>query len=133
MDLKTAGSDGASEMTNLTRECIERFLEKNLGPGLAAFKGKMEMASKGWLSIENAAMYADVSPDHIRRAVRGAMLPASNVGTPDRPLYRISRQDLDAWLEKRKAGALPPPRKKKKAPSVTSLPPSRHLRASTSL
>ncbi len=79
-----------------------------------------------YYSIKGAARVLEVSPDHIRRAVVGGTLPCSNVGTMGRPTYRISRTDLLAWVEKRKAGAIPPPRRKVAA--VT--PPSRHRRVS---
>ncbi len=82
-------------------------------------------APQEWFSISDAAALVGLSTKHLRRALTGGTLPASNVGTPDRPLYRISRAELSAWMEKRKAGALPPPRKKK---DKAGPPVSRHAR-----
>jgi excisionase family DNA binding protein len=76
-------------------------------------------------SIKQAARVVSVSADHIRRAVVGGALAASNVGTMARPTYRIARADLLAWVEMRKAGAIPPAGRKK---SIT--PVSRHHRRS---
>jgi excisionase family DNA binding protein len=64
---------------------------------------------QGYFSIKQAAAYTALSGDHVRRAVKGGTLPVSNVGTPDRPLYRISRSDLDAFMRERQAGPKPPP------------------------
>ena len=74
-------------------------------------------------SIKQAAKVVGVSADHIRRAVVGGVLAASNVGTMARPTYRIARSALLAWVEMGKAGAMAPARRKK---NVT--PPSRHHR-----
>lgn len=83
---------------------------------LGAVEGQVEAMRKRlengpgqeWLSIKEAAVVVGLSEDHVRRAVTGSALPCSNVGTNDRPLYRISRKDLEAFMERRKAGALPP-------------------------
>src|SRR5262245_56585213 len=68
-----------------------------------------------WFTIIEVAALTGLSDPHIRRAVTGGTLPASNVGTPDRPIYRISEKDIVEWMEKRKAGALPTPRWKKRS------------------
>jgi excisionase family DNA binding protein len=57
-----------------------------------------------YLSIKGAAEAIDVSATHIRRAVVSRDLPASNVGSEARPTYRISREDLDAWMRRRREG-----------------------------
>jgi excisionase family DNA binding protein len=72
-------------------------------------------------SIKRAAKVVDVSGDHIRRAVVGGVLAASNVGTMARPTYRIARTDLLAWVDKGKAGAIAPADRKKAV-----IPLSRH-------
>jgi hypothetical protein len=77
-------------------------------------------------------VWTDLSQKHIRRAVVGGTLPAANQGTPDRPIYRISRKDIEEWMERRKAGPQPPPRRKKGAASVAALPVSRHRAPKTS-
>ena len=61
-------------------------------PGLAYFK------------IREVAETTRLSESHIRRAVRRGDLPASNVGTPDHPIWRISRKDLVEWMDRKKGG-----------------------------
>jgi excisionase family DNA binding protein len=65
---------------------------------------------KAHLSIRSASMLLSLSESHVRRAILKGELPASNVGSRARPLWRISRSDLDAWLESKKGGisAVPP-------------------------
>lgn len=79
-----------------------------------------------WLSIKQVAEVTSLSADHIRRHVVGGTLPCTNVGTPDRPLYRISLKDLETFMNQRRAGALAPPKKKGKTP----LPYSPFIRTS---
>src|SRR4051812_5719983 len=57
-----------------------------------------------WLSISQVAAATGLSASHVRRAVRSGQLPASNAGTPDRPVWRIARADLAAWMETKKGG-----------------------------
>jgi hypothetical protein len=60
----------------------------------------------------------------------GGTLPASNVGTPDRPLYRVSRDNIRTWMKEREAGPKPPLRKgrfKKSTPTPKPAPPSPHF------
>ena len=61
-------------------------------PGLAYFK------------IREVAETTRLSESHIRRAIRRGDLPASNVGTPDHPIWRISRKDLVEWMDRKKGG-----------------------------
>lgn len=82
---------------------FEQTLTKKLGKGLAGLEAK-------YLSIKRAARRVGVSDDLIRRAVQAGRLPASNLGSGGRPLYRISTSDLDEWMEKNKGGKLLPPR-----------------------
>ena len=88
----------------------------------------LDQPKQEWFSIKQAAVLTGLSADHVRRAVTGGTLQCSNVGTNDRPTYPcISRKDIEDWMDKRKAGALPPTRRKKKSQEV-SLPVSPHLR-----
>ena len=83
-----------------------------------------------WLSIDQAARLSSLSKDHIRRAIVGGTLVSSNVGTPDRPLYRVSRENVAKWMREREAGPKPPLRKgrvKKSKPEAKPLPPSPHF------
>ena len=55
----------------------------------------------GWFSIPQAAYYAGFSASSIRKAMRGGKLPARKVALEEgstAPAVRISRADLDAWL-----------------------------------
>ena len=83
-----------------------------------------------WLSIEQAAALTSLSKDHVRRAIVGGTLVSSNVGTPDRPLYRVSRENIGKWMKEREAGPKPPLRKgrlKKSKLEAKPLPPSPHF------
>src|SRR5262245_19022937 len=73
---------------------------------------KRPRVEQEYLSIKEAKAYTGLSDDHIRRAVTGGTLPASNVGTPDRALYRLKKANIDAWMREREAGPKPAPRKK---------------------
>jgi excisionase family DNA binding protein len=61
------------------------------------------------LTIKQAARFTTLSPTKIRREIKASRLPASNAGSDARPLYRIQKSDLLAWLEKKKCGMLLPP------------------------
>lgn len=57
------------------------------------------------LSTANATLLTGVSQSHVRRAVKRGELPASNVGTAHRPLWRITLHDLAVWYGRKKGGA----------------------------
>lgn len=120
--------DGASEtpapgaVPPWVTDLVERFgdLERKVSTRLS------DQPRQEWFSVKQAAALTGLSQDHIRRAVVGGTLPVSNVGTPDRPLYRISRRDIDEWMERRKAGAYPPPGRKKARAAAPTKHVSRH-------
>jgi excisionase family DNA binding protein len=58
----------------------------------------------GYFRIREVAETTRLSESHIRRAMRRGDLPASNVGTPDHPIWRISRRDLVEWMDRNKGG-----------------------------
>lgn len=97
---------------------------------LARLEKQVDMPRQEWYSINQAAAYCGLSPKHVRRAVVGGMLPVSNVGTPNRALYRVSRIDLEGWLQERKAGPKPPRGRKKKGAEAPYV--SRHCRGPAS-
>jgi excisionase family DNA binding protein len=55
-------------------------------------------------SISQAARSISVSESFMRRVILKRELPASNVGSAARPLWRITQSDLIAWLESKKGG-----------------------------
>ena len=75
-----------------------------------------------YLTIRSVAETTQLSESHIRRAIRSGDLPASNVGTPDHPIWRISRKDLVEWMDRKKGGTSKVPPKS----SLTALV-KRHL------
>lgn len=90
-------------------------LEK-IEQALARIEGGMErllQAQTGpvpeWLAIKGAALITGLSAPHIRRAVRSGNLPAANVGTRSRPIWRIFKNDLENWMRERKGGSTFPP------------------------
>jgi excisionase family DNA binding protein len=114
-------------MDALLQKLVEQQAEILLN--MRELRNERELPQQEWFSIFEAAALTGLSDDHIRRAVVGGTLPASNVGTPDRPIYRISKIDIGEWMEKRKAGALPTPRRKKRSTQepTGALPFSPHL------
>ena len=60
--------------------------------------------SSSCMSITSFLIVPQLSESHIRRAIRRGDLPASNVGTPDHPIWRISRKDLVEWMDRKKGG-----------------------------
>ena len=82
-------------------------------PRLRRLEERADHPRQEWFSIKEAAKLTGLSEDHIRRAVVGGVLPCSNVGTPSRALYRISRDSVARWMKEREVGPKPPPRRKK--------------------
>lgn len=78
---------------------------------LAAMLAKLLPSATSCLSIQQAAEAASLSPTKIRREIKSGRLPASNAGSSLRPLYRIQRSDLLAWLEENKKGGIDVPPK----------------------
>ncbi len=56
------------------------------------------------LSIKQASKAMNLSETHLRRAIARGELPASNVGSEGRRLWRIAPTDLSLWLERKKGG-----------------------------
>lgn len=50
-----------------------------------------------FLDVVEAAALVRFSPAKIRQEIKEGRLIAENFGTPTRPLYRIYREQLDAW------------------------------------
>ena len=53
-------------------------------------------------SIDEVAAALRVSRKLVRAVIRDGLLPASNLGRPGRPTYRVTLADALAWLEKAK-------------------------------
>jgi excisionase family DNA binding protein len=101
---------------------IKAIIEETIAPMKAAIeelREKQKSQRQEFLSIKDVAEVTGLSEVHVRRAVTGGTLACANVGTHGRPLYRISRRDLNEWFDKRKSGACPPPRCCKKGPPVS--------------
>lgn len=79
-----------------------------------------------WYSIKETAIITGLSPDLVRDAVLGGNLPTSNMGSPDRALYRISRAAIYAWMKDRETG--PKPARRRRLQEKLPLPASRHFR-----
>ncbi len=69
-----------------------------------AIRPGIEAAGSEYLTVKQTARFAALSESSIRRAIQGRSLPASNRGTGKRPLWRIARSDLIAWMESAKGG-----------------------------
>lgn len=103
---------------DLVRELIDRIegltarLDRAASPDRSQVPGReTEVAGTEYVSVKQAARFASLSESSIRRAIVGGSLPAANKGTEKRPLWRIARTDLIAWMELAKGGSLKlPPR-----------------------
>lgn len=87
---------------------------------LNELQDRPSLPAKEFYSINEAAALTSLSAKHVRRAVVGGALIASDLGTKDHPLYRISRRNLLKWMEDREDGAKPPKKEK------VAIPASRH-------
>jgi len=63
-----------------------------------------------YLAVKDASLVAALSESYLRRKIYARELPAANIGSEARPVWRIQRKDLVAWLEARKGGtpSIPP-------------------------
>jgi excisionase family DNA binding protein len=81
-------------------------------PSEAKLDSKIGMPGQGpaYVAVKGAMRITGLSDSHIRRAIHAGQLPASNMGTGRRPLWRIALKDLDEWMERKKGGttAVPP-------------------------
>lgn len=111
--------ENSTELVGLLNVVIEQNQQL-----LERLRTRAEMPAQEWFSIGETAALIGTEYDHVYRAVKGSVLPASNVGGFDRATYRISRKDIEQWMERTKTNAMPPPRKKEDRPI---LPVSRHL------
>ncbi len=59
--------------------------------------------STQWLSVEDVAKELGLSEDTIRNYIRTRQLPAAKFGNT----YRISRQDLDKFIQDRRTDKKP--------------------------
>ena len=59
---------------------------------------------RDWLTTEEAAEYLQVHLDTMRRWARTGVIPAAKLG--NRGGFRFRREDLDAFLERRRSPGL---------------------------
>lgn len=55
-----------------------------------------------YFSVKDTAKYVGLSEDKVRDWIAYGLLPCSNVGSPDRPVYRIDRIDVEELMKKLK-------------------------------
>ena len=68
----------------------------------------LDESDLGWCSVKRAAILAEASQKHIRRAMQCGKLEYSDISLSDgRPTYRISRLDLVKWIKERKVKRSP--------------------------
>lgn len=131
---RTASRSHAMEDTATMEERIVSCFEQHLSGILRRFETLLTPPERGCFSVSEAAEFVRCSEDHIRRHIKGGTLPVANIGMEDGPDYRILRADLLDWLQKRKTGAIPPPRRKPKktTPAVSPYQSRHHKRRSPS-
>lgn len=59
-------------------------------------------AGMSLLTVPEVAAALRVSVEHVRRSIRRGDLPAMNLATSGRPMYRISQSVLDRYLNARR-------------------------------
>jgi excisionase family DNA binding protein len=84
-----------------TLESIARLLKDVVVPLLNGMKKAEEESRQEYLSVEQVAAMCGLESKFIRRAMKRGELPHSNVGSEKRATYRISRQDIVAWMQER--------------------------------
>lgn len=55
----------------------------------------------GLLTVEQVAERLNVGPFAVRRRIRAGELPAVNIGTKERPRWRVDEATLNQWLKDR--------------------------------
>lgn len=60
------------------------------------------------LTVNDVAQRLTVTADHVRALITGGRIRAMNVSAGTRPLYRIDPEDLEAYIDSRKAEAAAP-------------------------
>ena len=53
------------------------------------------------LSVKQVAEELETRPEWVRRMIRSGEIKASNIGKGTRPVYRIRKTTLDAFIEER--------------------------------
>lgn len=54
------------------------------------------------LTVTDIAKELRVHPETVRKWIRSGELPATNIGPEHRPVYRVTRQDFEAFLQRRR-------------------------------
>lgn len=64
---------------------------------LLILKGKIviNMYNDGWIGIEEAAKYMDVTKDTVRNWIKRTDIPAHKIGK----LWKFKRSELDNWIK----------------------------------
>jgi hypothetical protein len=112
-----SSSRGSSSSSSRTSNPDAAGVHGAAPPGLAYFK------------IREVAETTRLSESHIRRAIQRGDLPASNVETPDHPIWRISRKDLIEGMDRKKGGTKIPPYEQYRPGTSGSVRPDRCVAA----
>jgi excisionase family DNA binding protein len=103
---------GAGVCGPLDAAVVVRFLQvilAQLNRLLGRLEGDLALRNQEYLSIKQAAAILGVDERHTRRAVAAGKLPCSNISNGDKkPLYRIARSDLEAWVRNHPVSFSPP-------------------------
>jgi len=82
-------------------------------PASVEAKNEKPGVPQEWFGIKDVASMLGVSGPFVRRHVLGGTMESIDIGSPDRPLYRVHRSTIDAWSAERRGGAKPGPAKRK--------------------
>lgn len=59
---------------------------------------------QNYFSVKDTAKFVGLSTDKVRDWIAYGVLPCSNVGTPDRPVYRIAKEAIVELMKKLENG-----------------------------
>jgi excisionase family DNA binding protein len=65
----------------------------------ALLQGLVADAKAEWLPVKGAAEITACHSNTVRRAIASGLLAASNIGSQERPVYRLHRKDIKAWMD----------------------------------
>jgi len=81
---------------------LDHFIEC-LAQRIIAYLPKETLQPSQYLTVKEAARRTRLSPAYIRKQIWAGTLPAANLGSSRRAIYRISDFDLERFMEEKKA------------------------------
>lgn len=73
----------------------------------ALLQGLVADTKAEWVPVKRAAEIMGCHSNTLRRAIASGFLAASNIGSEERPVYRLHRKDIKAWMDGMRSTAKP--------------------------